>query len=104
MKVLHGAHRHTFARSKPIPFFVAYDNRTQGYVKTSTETVHRPQDGKVYKSLKGCKGPSQVSNVSRNIPPNHDGASKYYRDLPQVEVREFDNNWNLVATHEAPPK
>lgn len=86
--------------------YVIYDPMTNGYLKqVCGKVVPNWRDAKQYKRLSTAISPSTgagLMNTDRNIPPGHT-ASKYYQNLPNVEVHEYDMNGNFVRSHAAPP-
>jgi hypothetical protein len=84
--------------------YVAYDTEKGGYRSpTSLKAYPTPQKGKGYKRLSAAIELGSLLNTPRNIPPGVPGPNKHYSNRPQVVVREFDANWELIATHAAPP-
>ena len=86
--------------------YVQYDPITNKYYKDWIKTVPNWQDAKQYKRLGAAISPESgagLMNVSRNVPPGYPGPDKYYQNLPNVEVHEYDNAGNFVRSHAAPP-
>ena len=87
--------------------YVLYDTWKLGYLNGYSKRLYAlPHDAKVYKTFRPSKNAASLMNVSRNIPPGYvegTDACRHYRSLPQVVVHEFDNEWNLIEVHAAPP-
>jgi hypothetical protein len=87
--------------------YVLFDPMVNQYIKSWVKTVPNWQDAKQYKKLGAAKSPGSgagLMNVSRNVPPGYPGPNKYYQNIPNVEVHEYDAAGNFVRTHVAPPQ
>ena len=82
--------------------FVLYDSEAGQYKRGWSSFVVDPKDAKQYKRKGNAIKEASLRNTNRNVPkgctPN-----KYYQNRPQMEVVEFDTNWNQVQVHAAPP-
>lgn len=86
--------------------YVLFDSMVSCYLKANGKPTNNWRDAKQYKRLGMAISPSTgagLLNTNRNLPPGQTKPSKYYQNLPQVEVHEFDNSGQFVRSHAAPP-
>lgn len=82
--------------------FVIHDPHLGGFWKWITQRVRTPQEAKVWKSRAAAIKQAAAGNATRNIPPGCEDQARY-QDLPNLVVQEYDEQWRLLATHEAKP-
>ena len=85
--------------------FVLFDPITGQFFKNFAKQVPNWTDAKQYKRLGAAISPNSgagLMNTGRNVPTGH-SPSKYYQNLPNVEVHEYDAAGNFVKSHAAPP-
>jgi hypothetical protein len=84
--------------------FVLFDAMSNDYVsKTFGKSVPNWIDAKQYKRLHDARNAASLMNISRNLPTGVTVPNKYYQNLPNVEVHEYDAAGNLVQLHLASP-
>ena len=84
--------------------FVLFDPMSNSYVsKPFGKSVPNWIDAKQYKRFYAACDLAGLMNTSRNLPPGITVPDKYYQNLPNVEVHEYNAAGNLVQKHLAPP-
>lgn len=87
--------------------FVIFDPIVNGYLKSLTGKPTKIwQQARQYKRLLAAISPDSgagLLNTERNLPPGQTTPCRYYQNLPNVEVHEYDDAGNFVKIHAAPP-
>ena len=84
--------------------FVLFDPMSNSYVfKPFGKSVLNWIDAKQYKRFYAARDLAGLMNTGRNLPPGYTVPNRYYQNLPNVEVHEYDVAGNLVQKHPALP-
>lgn len=84
--------------------FVLFDSMSNSYVsKPFGKRVTNWVDAKQYQRFHAARDLASLMNTSRNLPPGITVPDKYYQNLPNVEVHEYDAAGILIQKHPALP-